>query len=135
MKSLETANMHVFVKKLVSTLGYGATTNSSNTTRHGPLKSRANTDDNAIPTVPPATIVIESIATGVPEAMKKQKDTAEVVISLLNSPPEQQERIRRLYAKTRIDKRHMAVDPLSPAFDRRMAIRKRILLPSPCTSQ
>ncbi|KAL6850814.1 polyketide synthase pks18 [Amphichorda felina] len=126
MKSIETANMHVFVKKLVSTLGYGATTNIRDTLKHGSLKTRANTNDNATLTVPPATIVIEGIATGVPESMKKQNDTAEVVISLLNSPPEQQERIRRLYAKTRIDKRHMAVDPLSPAFDRRMAIRKRM---------
>ncbi|KAH8661163.1 chalcone and stilbene synthase domain-containing protein [Ilyonectria robusta] len=74
----------------------------------------------------PAPVLIESIATGVPDCMRKQCDTAHLVATQYNSNPEQQERIRRLYAKTCIDKRHMAVDPLSPTFDRHMSIRQRM---------
>ncbi|THC95092.1 hypothetical protein EYZ11_005416 [Aspergillus tanneri] len=71
-------------------------------------------------------IVIESIATEVPEGKRTQSDTAHVVASLFDSHPEQRDRIPRLYAKTRIHTRHMAVDPLHPKFDRAMPIRKRM---------
>ncbi|KAM6508207.1 Chalcone and stilbene synthases, C-terminal domain [Fusarium falciforme] len=78
------------------------------------------------PACSPAPVLIESIATGVPDCMRKQCDTAHLVATQYNSNPEQEERIRRLYAKTCIDKRHMAVDPLSPTFDRHMSIRQRM---------
>ncbi|KAH6975693.1 chalcone/stilbene synthase [Ilyonectria destructans] len=74
----------------------------------------------------PAPVLIESIATGVPDCMRKQCDTADLVAAQYSSNPEQQERIRRIYSRTRIDKRHMAVDPLSSTFDRHMSIRQRM---------
>ncbi|KAH7116586.1 chalcone/stilbene synthase [Dactylonectria estremocensis] len=79
-----------------------------------------------LPACSPAPVLIESIATGVPDCMRKQSDTADLVAAHYNSKPEQQEHIRRIYSKTRIDKRHMAVDPLSSTFDRHMSIRQRM---------
>lgn len=73
-------------------------------------------------------LLIESIATGVPDRVKKQSVAAEEVANLFKSSPHLQERIRRIYAKTRIDARHMAVDPVSPEFDRNLTIRKRMSL-------
>lgn len=71
-------------------------------------------------------VIIESIATGVPGRAKKQAQAADEVAELFKSSPEQQERIRRLYAKTKIDTRHMVVDPVKESFDRAMPIRQRM---------
>ncbi|KAJ5180399.1 Type III Polyketide synthases (Type III PKS) [Penicillium capsulatum] len=60
--------------------------------------------------------VIEGIATGVPEGMRKQSEVADM----------KRQKIQRLYTNTRIDHRHMAVDPLHPDFNRNMSIRQRM---------
>ncbi|KJZ76948.1 Alpha-pyrone synthesis polyketide synthase-like Pks18 [Hirsutella minnesotensis 3608] len=75
---------------------------------------------------PVRTLVIEGIATGVPQESTRQKDAAEKVCALFQAEPAQQERINRLYTKTQIDKRHMTVDPLQKKFDRSMSIRQRM---------
>ncbi|KAK2592313.1 Chalcone and stilbene synthase, C-terminal domain [Conoideocrella luteorostrata] len=74
----------------------------------------------------PRTLVMEGIATGVPSEFTKQSDAAKKVCGLFEADAAQQERITRLYTKTRIDKRHMTVDPLQPKFDRNLSIRKRM---------
>ena len=81
---------------------------------------------NSLAETSPGLVRIENIATGVPEGLREQSDTAEVVSSLINSDEKQANRIRSLYKKTCINKRHMAVDPLSPEFDTSMTIRKRM---------
>ncbi|KAK1756574.1 alpha-pyrone synthesis polyketide synthase-like Pks18 [Echria macrotheca] len=71
--------------------------------------------------------IIESIATGVPEHSRTQTDVAAQVAELFGPDSPHAQRIPRLYAKTRIDKRHRAVDPLDAAtFDRAMPIRQRM---------
>ena len=138
------------LKNMASTLGYRTTTtpncledtlrgkppappaktNGHSTTNEKATNGHANlnTNSHATTTTPrlPAPVVIQGIATGVPEPMRKQHDTASMVPSLLHASPDKADRIHRLYAKTRIHKRHMAVDPLSPSFDRQMTIRKRM---------
>src|SRR5262245_7803792 len=70
-----------------------------------------------MPPAPPTTVaVIESIATGNPSRVVDQSEAAEQVTALF-SDPEQRERISRLYGKTMIGARRMAVDPLDPEFD------------------
>ncbi|OBK11235.1 type III polyketide synthase [Mycobacterium asiaticum] len=74
-------------------------------------------DLSQLPPAPPTTVaVIEGIATGSPARVVEQSDAAGHVAALFIDP-EQRERIPRLYQKTRISTRRMAVDPLDPAFD------------------
>ncbi|HEY9314941.1 type III polyketide synthase [Williamsia sp.] len=84
------------------------------------------------PPAPPTTVaVIEGIATGAPEQVFSQSDAAEEVAALFTDPV-QQERIRRVYEKTRINERHLAIDPTDPEFrdfsERRGTIRERMNL-------
>jgi alpha-pyrone synthase len=70
-----------------------------------------------MPPAPPTTVaVIESIATGAPSRVVDQSEAADEVAALFSNP-DQQERISRLYRKTMIGTRRMAVDPLDPEFD------------------
>jgi alpha-pyrone synthase len=70
-----------------------------------------------LPPAPPTTVaVIESIATGAPARTVHQAEAGERVARMFTDPL-QRERVSRVYAKTRIDTRRMAVDPLDAAFD------------------
>jgi alpha-pyrone synthase len=74
-------------------------------------------DFGRLPPSPPTTVaVIESIATGVPSRVVDQLESAARVAAMF-SDPQQQARIPRIYQKTRVDTRRMAVDPLDPEFD------------------
>ncbi|KJZ69802.1 Alpha-pyrone synthesis polyketide synthase-like Pks18 [Hirsutella minnesotensis 3608] len=75
---------------------------------------------------PGPLVVIDSIATGVPEITRKQAESANRVAKLMKVDQEQHKRISCIYAKTRIHTRHMAVDPLSADFDRSLTIRERM---------
>ena len=69
-----------------------------------------------LPPAPPTTVaVIESIATGAPPQVVHQSETADRVAELFTDP-QQRARIPRVYAKTKIATRRMAVDPLDPEF-------------------
>ena len=83
-----------------------------------------------LPPAPPTTVaVIEGIATGAPEPTFSQSDAADEVAALFTDAG-QQDRIRRIYEKTRINERHLAIDPTDPAFrdfgERRGTIRDRM---------
>jgi alpha-pyrone synthase len=85
-----------------------------------------------MPPSPPTTVaVIEGIATGAPEKIFRQSEAAEEVAALFGDPI-QQERIRRVYQKTRITERHLAIDPTDPEFrsfsQERATIRERMNL-------
>ncbi|KAK3935186.1 alpha-pyrone synthesis polyketide synthase-like Pks18 [Diplogelasinospora grovesii] len=84
-------------------------------------------DENLLktPAEPPAA-VIEAIATGNPESFKSQSEAAGEVAALFGADSPHSARIPRLYAKTRIDRRHMAVNPLTEDFDRSASIRPRM---------
>ena len=70
-----------------------------------------------LPPSPPTTVaVIESIATGAPDRVVDQSGSAAQVAELFDDP-HQQARIPRVFEKTRIDTRRMAVDPVAPEFD------------------
>ncbi|MHA7652306.1 type III polyketide synthase [Mycobacterium sp. ML4] len=70
-----------------------------------------------LPPAPPTTVaVIEGIATGGPQREVGQT-TAAARVAQYFIEPAQRERIPRLYQKTRIDTRRMAIDPLDPEFD------------------
>ncbi|GJO42970.1 Alpha-pyrone synthesis polyketide synthase-like Pks18 [Mycobacterium marinum] len=70
-----------------------------------------------LPPAPPTTVaVIEGMATGAPQRVVAQADAA-ARVSELFVDPQQRERISRIYDKTRIDTRRMAVDPLDDEFD------------------
>lgn len=70
-----------------------------------------------LPPAPPTTVaVIEGIATGGPQREVDQNSAAARVAGFFVDPA-QRERIPRLYQKTRIDTRRMAVDPLDSEFD------------------
>jgi alpha-pyrone synthase len=70
-----------------------------------------------MPPAPPTTVaVIESIATGTPGQLVDQSEAADQVATLFSNP-EQRERVSRLYQKTMIRSRRMAIDPLDPEFD------------------
>ncbi|MEV0295885.1 3-oxoacyl-[acyl-carrier-protein] synthase III C-terminal domain-containing protein [Nocardia sp. NPDC050710] len=72
--------------------------------------------ERMLPPAPPTTVgVIESIATGSPVQVFDQSAAAAQVAELF-SDPRQQARIARIYQKTKIDTRHLAVDPLDPEF-------------------
>ncbi|WP_446222290.1 type III polyketide synthase [Nocardia sp. IBHARD005] len=69
-----------------------------------------------LPPTPPTTVgVIEAVATGSPSLVVDQAVNAGRVAELF-SDPVQRQRIPRIYAKTRIDTRHLAIDPLDPEF-------------------
>ncbi|GGK34998.1 alpha-pyrone synthesis polyketide synthase-like Pks18 [Nocardia camponoti] len=69
-----------------------------------------------LPPTPPSTVgVIEAIATGSPELVVPQASNAARVAALFTDPVQQQ-RIPRIYAKTRINTRHLVLDPLDPEF-------------------
>lgn len=85
-----------------------------------------------LPPAPPTTVaVIESIATGAPPQVVRQADAADRVARFFANPV-QQERIPRLYQKTMISTRRMAVGPLDAEFDafrrRQATIRDRMNL-------
>ncbi|MDP7702538.1 MULTISPECIES: type III polyketide synthase [unclassified Mycobacterium] len=82
-----------------------------------PRAEQSAIDLTQLPPAPPTTVaVIEGIATGGPQREVEQTSAAGRVAELFVDP-EQRERIPRLYQKTRIDTRRMAVDPLNPDFD------------------
>ncbi|WP_216912223.1 type III polyketide synthase [Nocardia noduli] len=69
-----------------------------------------------MPPAPPITVgVIESIATGSPAQVFDQAAAAGQVAELFGDE-RQRTRIARIYQKTRIDTRRLAVDPLDPEF-------------------
>lgn len=69
----------------------------------------------SIPAPPTTVAVIEGIATGAPDGIYSQSNAAQRVAALFDDP-KQQSRIPRIYEKTRINTRHLAVDPLDPEF-------------------
>ncbi len=70
----------------------------------------------ALPPAPPTTVgVIEAIATGSPLPVIDQAEAALRVAERF-SDPAQQVRIPRIYQKTRIDTRRLAIDPLDAEF-------------------
>jgi alpha-pyrone synthase len=72
----------------------------------------------ALPPSPPTAVaVIESIATGAPSRVVDQCAAADRVAGLFVEDPQQRARIARVYEKTRIAARRMAVDPLDAEFD------------------
>lgn len=73
-------------------------------------------DLTQLPPAPPTTVaVIEGMATGAPKRVVDQADAAERVAQLFLDPAQRQ-RIPRVYEKTRIHTRRMAVDPLDAEF-------------------
>ncbi len=71
-----------------------------------------------LPPSPPTTVaVIESIATGAPSRVVDQREAAGRVAGLFVEDPEQRARISRVYQKTRVDTRRLAVDPMDTEFD------------------
>ena len=71
---------------------------------------------HGLPPTPPTTVgVIESIATGAPSGIFDQSEAA-VRVAGLFADPAQQARIPRVYEKTKIATRRLAVDPLGPEF-------------------
>jgi alpha-pyrone synthase len=67
---------------------------------------------------PPTTVaVIESIATGSPGVAVDQAAAAEEVAALFGENSEQRARIAKVYQKTKIGTRRMAVNPVDPEFD------------------
>ncbi|APE35294.1 type III polyketide synthase [Nocardia mangyaensis] len=69
-----------------------------------------------LPPTPPTTVgVIEAVATGSPRRVVDQRANAARVADLF-ADPAQRQRIPRIYQKTRIDTRHLAIDPLEPEF-------------------
>lgn len=86
----------------------------------------------ALPPAPPTTVaVIEGVATGAPEQVFTQREAAEEVAALFDDP-KQRQRIRRVYDKTRINERHLAINPTDPEFrafsQERATIRQRMNL-------
>ena len=70
-----------------------------------------------LPPTPPTTVaVIESIATGSPSQVYHQSDAAAQVAAMFDDPA-QQARIPRIYEKTKIDTRRLAVDPMGPEIE------------------
>ncbi|MFZ0835411.1 MAG: 3-oxoacyl-[acyl-carrier-protein] synthase III C-terminal domain-containing protein [Mycobacterium sp.] len=71
-----------------------------------------------LPPAPPTTVaVIESIATGAPGRVVDQREAADRVARLFVEDPEQRARIARVYQKTRVQTRRLAVDPMNAEFD------------------
>lgn len=71
-----------------------------------------------LPPAPPTTVaVIESIATGTPSRVVDQREAADRVAGLFVEDPQQRARIARVYQKTRVGTRRLAVDPMDTEFD------------------
>ncbi|MBF6215275.1 type III polyketide synthase [Nocardia puris] len=71
---------------------------------------------HALPPAPPTTVgVIEGVATAAPERSVDQAAAADLVAGLF-ADPAQRARIPRVYQKTRIATRRLAVDPVDPEF-------------------
>jgi alpha-pyrone synthase len=71
-----------------------------------------------LPPAPPTTVaVIESIATGAPARVVDQRAAAAQIAELFAKDARQRERIARVYHKTRVTSRRLAVDPLDGDFD------------------
>jgi alpha-pyrone synthase len=71
-----------------------------------------------LPPSPPTTVpVIESIATGTPHGVVDQAAACDRVSELFATNAEQRARIAKVYEKTRITTRSLAVDPLDAEFD------------------
>ncbi|WP_437126387.1 type III polyketide synthase [Nocardia mangyaensis] len=69
-----------------------------------------------LPPTPPTTVgVIEAVATGSPRRVVDQRASAARVADLFTDLAQRQ-RIPRIYQKTRIDTRHLAIDPFDPEF-------------------
>ncbi|BBX73951.1 type III polyketide synthase [Mycobacterium shinjukuense] len=82
-----------------------------------PAADQPRYDLSRLPPAPPTTVaVVEGIATGAPSRVVNQCAAAERVARLFLDPA-QRERIPRVYQKTRIATRRMAVDPLDAEFD------------------
>lgn len=78
--------------------------------------ARVEPGHNPLPPAPPTTVgVIEAVATGSPATGFAQSEAVRRVAALFDDPG-QRERIARIYEKTRIDTRQLAVDPLDPEF-------------------
>lgn len=86
----------------------------------------------ALPPAPSTAVaVIEGIATGAPERVFDQEAAARDVVSMFDGD-ENRERIARIYRKTKITTRHLAINPLDPEFaefsKRPATIRERMNL-------
>lgn len=76
------------------------------------------TELTELPPAPPTSVaVIESIATGAPGRVVSQESAATRVAELFELDSEQRQRVSRVFAKTGIGTRRMAIDPLAPEFD------------------
>ncbi|MBV9512727.1 MAG: type III polyketide synthase [Mycobacteriaceae bacterium] len=76
-----------------------------------------------LPPAPPTTVaVIEKIATGAPGRVVDQRLAAEQIAGFFAADARQRERIVRVYQKTCVTTRRLAVDPLDDGFD---AFRRR----------
>ena len=71
-----------------------------------------------------AVAIIEGIATGAPERVFDQ-ETAALDVAKMFDGDENRERIARIYRKTKITTRHLAVDPLDPEFADIPIVRER----------
>ncbi|WP_324784070.1 type III polyketide synthase [Streptomyces sp. H51] len=97
------------------TIGDGFTSSETATGMAGRIPAH-DPIGGALPPAPLTTVgVIESIATGSPDRNFEQAEVAERVAALF-SEPAQRRRIPRLYRRTRITSRHLAIDPLDPDF-------------------
>ncbi|WP_204803272.1 type III polyketide synthase [Mycobacterium riyadhense] len=82
-----------------------------------PVEDGPQIDLAQLPPAPPTTVaVIEGMATGAPHRVVEQSDAAARVVELFGDP-RQRERIPRVYDKTRIATRRMAIDPLDAEFE------------------
>jgi alpha-pyrone synthase len=82
-----------------------------------PVDDEPQIDLTLLPPAPPTTVaVIESIATGAPHRVVDQTEAADRIAQFF-ADPRQRERIPRVYAKTKIATRRMAVDPLDAEFE------------------
>ncbi|GAB7144965.1 type III polyketide synthase [Mycobacterium riyadhense] len=82
-----------------------------------PVEDGPQIDLVQLPPAPPTTVaVIEGMATGAPHRVVEQSDAAARVVELFGDP-RQRERIPRVYDKTRIATRRMAIDPLDAEFE------------------
>ncbi|GAA4403043.1 type III polyketide synthase [Tsukamurella soli] len=97
--------------------GPGAVPHPSSRTVAAPdRRDRPGPHAPALPPAPSTSIaVVEGIATGTPGLVMDQADGARRVAELFDDP-RQQTRIPRVYAKTMVRTRHLAVDPLAPEF-------------------
>jgi alpha-pyrone synthase len=92
---------------------------TSEDARHREIRESCEIRDHTLaqlPPSPPTTVaVIESIATGAPDRAVDQSKAAEGIAGLF-ADPQQRARIPRVYAKTKVATRRMAVDPLDAEF-------------------